>query len=179
MNERERIELLMKCYELSPSQFADKVGIQRASVSHIISGRNKPSLEVMLKIYDAFPGIDMKWLMTGTGDEPVVGRGALATPAAMRQDVVPVTAVATHQLSNGSEESLFAVSDFVVNDAPVQKPVSKPQQQSVPKNGVERQYRRNVASRSSVAQQSMPVRKIKEIRVYYTDGTYEIMYPEK
>ena len=71
MNERERIELLMKCYDLSPSQFADKTGIQRASVSHIISGRNKPSLEVMLKIYDAFPGIDMKWLMTGVGEVPV------------------------------------------------------------------------------------------------------------
>ena len=51
MNERERIELLMRCYELTPSQFADRTGIQRASVSHIISGRNKPSLEVMLKIY--------------------------------------------------------------------------------------------------------------------------------
>ena len=63
MNERERIELLMKCYDLSPSQFADRTGIQRASVSHIISGRNKPSLEVMLKIYEAFPGVDMKWLM--------------------------------------------------------------------------------------------------------------------
>ena len=58
MNERERIELLMKCYELTSSQFADRTGIQRASVSHIISGRNKPSLEVMQKIYEAFPELD-------------------------------------------------------------------------------------------------------------------------
>ena len=62
MTERERIELLMKCYNLSSSQFADRTGIQRASVSHILSGRNKPSLEVMLKIYDAFPNLDMNGL---------------------------------------------------------------------------------------------------------------------
>ena len=72
MNEKERIELLMKCYDLTSSQFADRTGIQRASVSHILSGRNKPSLDVMLKIFDAFPGLDMKWLMTGSGDAPVV-----------------------------------------------------------------------------------------------------------
>ena len=71
MNERDRIELIMKSYNLTPSQFADKTGIQRASVSHILSGRNKASLEVMLKIFDAFPGLDMQWLMTGKGNAPV------------------------------------------------------------------------------------------------------------
>ena len=55
MNERDRIEMIMKSYALTPSQFADKAGVQRASISHILSGRNKPSLEVMLKIYEAFP----------------------------------------------------------------------------------------------------------------------------
>ena len=64
----------MKCYELTSSQFADRTGIQRASVSHIISGRNKPSLEVMQKIYEAFPELDLKWLMTGVGEEPVAGK---------------------------------------------------------------------------------------------------------
>ena len=70
MTERDRIELLMKSYNLSPSQFADRTGIQRASVSHILSGRNKPSLEVMLKIYESFPGLSMEWLMMGKGDAP-------------------------------------------------------------------------------------------------------------
>lgn len=79
MNEKERLEFIMKSYNLTPSQFADRAGIQRASVSHILSGRNKASLEVLLKIYDSFPGIDMAWLMTGKGDAPSF---AVSQPAA-------------------------------------------------------------------------------------------------
>ena len=71
MNERERIELLMKSYGMTPSQFADRTGIQRASVSHIISGRNKPSLEVLQKIYEAFPELDIKWLKVCRGMIPM------------------------------------------------------------------------------------------------------------
>ena len=49
MNERERIEYLIEAHGLTSSQFADKTGIPRASVSHILSGRNKPSLEILQK----------------------------------------------------------------------------------------------------------------------------------
>ena len=57
MNERERIELLMKCYDLSPSQFADRTGVQRASVSHIISGRNNSvTVSTLKKLCD---GLDI------------------------------------------------------------------------------------------------------------------------
>ena len=99
MNERDRIELLMKSYNLSPSQFADKTGIQRASVSHILSGRNKPSLEVMLKIYEAFPGLSMEWLMAGIGDGPVGGTSVVkeqveqSQPAGLFGDVGDIPAV--------------------------------------------------------------------------------------
>ena len=65
MNERDRIELLMKSYNLSPSQFADKTGIQRASVSHILSGRNKPSLDFLIKLKDVFPEYSFDWIILG------------------------------------------------------------------------------------------------------------------
>ena len=70
MNERERIEFIMNGYGLSSSQFADKTGIPRASVSHILSGRNKPSLEVLQKVAAVFPEIDIQWLMLGVGQKP-------------------------------------------------------------------------------------------------------------
>ena len=70
MNERERLEFLMKCYNLTPSLFADRVGIQRASVSHILSGRNKISLDIVVKINKAFPEASFDWLINGTGDAP-------------------------------------------------------------------------------------------------------------
>lgn len=66
MNERDRIEYLMNLYGLTPSQFSDRTGIQRASVSHILSNRNKPSLDILLKIYHAFQGVELAWLVAGS-----------------------------------------------------------------------------------------------------------------
>ncbi len=167
MSERDRIELLMKCYELTPSQFADRTGIQRASVSHIISGRNKPSLEVMLKIYDAFPGLDMKWLMTGVGDEPV-GNGAESAVAGglFRNEAV----------AQSSAESVVAQELPMVAKVPV-KPVVQQQDSLYSRSLVTKQPRKQqVRSQTDI----QPVqRRIKEVRIFYTDGTYETLVPEK
>ena len=70
MSDRERIEYLINLYMLTPSQFADKTGIQRASVSHILSSRNKPSYEIMQKISLAFPEVNVGWLFMGIGEPP-------------------------------------------------------------------------------------------------------------
>jgi transcriptional regulator with XRE-family HTH domain len=48
-------------YYLNASAFADKIGVQRSSLSHLLSGRNKPSLDFILKIVDVFPDVDLYW----------------------------------------------------------------------------------------------------------------------
>jgi transcriptional regulator with XRE-family HTH domain len=63
MNLSEKIELLIKRKQLSASQFADKLGIPRSSISHILSGRNKPSLDVVQKILRVFPEISAEDLL--------------------------------------------------------------------------------------------------------------------
>jgi len=63
MNLTEKIELLIKRKQLSSSQFADILGIPRSSISHILSGRNKPSLDVVQKILSAFPEISAEELL--------------------------------------------------------------------------------------------------------------------
>lgn len=65
---QERILLLMKAQGMTPTQFADEIGIQRSSVSHILSGRNNPSLDVILKILGRFKEIDSNWLILGKGN---------------------------------------------------------------------------------------------------------------
>lgn len=59
----EKIELLIKRTQLSASQFADVINIPRSSISHIISGRNKPSLDVVQKILKSFPEISAEELL--------------------------------------------------------------------------------------------------------------------
>lgn len=61
-----RIEKIMNEQHLTPALFADKIEISRSSLSHIFSGRNKPSLEIILKIHRAFPSVDLYWLLSGT-----------------------------------------------------------------------------------------------------------------
>ena len=60
-----RLQKLMNEKQLSAAAFASKIGVQRSSVSHILAQRNKPSLEFILKIYDAFDEIDLTWLLLG------------------------------------------------------------------------------------------------------------------
>lgn len=63
-----RLEFILHNYDYSASSFADKVGVQRSSLSHLLSGRNKPSLDFILKINDAFPELSLEWLIKGTGN---------------------------------------------------------------------------------------------------------------
>ncbi|WP_242919106.1 helix-turn-helix transcriptional regulator [Pontibacter liquoris] len=64
----ERIRQVMHYKNLSSTQFADEVEVPRAVISHILSGRNKPSLDVMLKIIQTYRDIQLNWLLLGEGD---------------------------------------------------------------------------------------------------------------
>lgn len=65
-----RLEIILEYYGLNASSFADKIGVQRSSLSHLLSGRNKPSLDFILKILDVFPEVDLYWVLEGKGNFP-------------------------------------------------------------------------------------------------------------
>ncbi|MBP6758022.1 MAG: helix-turn-helix transcriptional regulator [Flavobacterium sp.] len=65
-----RLEIILDYYSLNASSFADKIGVQRSSLSHLLSGRNKPSLDFILKILDVFPEVDLYWVLNGKGTFP-------------------------------------------------------------------------------------------------------------
>ena len=64
----ERIKKIMQFYNLSATQFASEIGIQRSALSHIMSGRNKPSLDFMIKLKTRFDEINSDWLLFGKGE---------------------------------------------------------------------------------------------------------------
>ena len=65
-----RIQKVMDEYDLNATSFADAIDVGRSSISHIISGRNKPSLEFVMKIIAAFPEVELYWLLNGKGSFP-------------------------------------------------------------------------------------------------------------
>ncbi|SFJ43862.1 helix-turn-helix domain-containing protein [Olleya namhaensis] len=67
-----RLQKVIEYYSESASSFAEKIGVQRSSISHILSGRNKPSLEFVLKVLSSFPEVELYWLMNGKGEFPKI-----------------------------------------------------------------------------------------------------------
>lgn len=63
-----RIQEIIKRYDLSPSKLADTLEVPRSTISHVLSERNKPSLEFIHKIIDKFPEISLNWLLKGEGN---------------------------------------------------------------------------------------------------------------
>ncbi|NHM02003.1 helix-turn-helix domain-containing protein [Flavobacterium difficile] len=65
-----RLEIIFDYYGLTASSFADKISVQRSSISHLLSGRNKPSLDFILKVLECFPEVELLWLLNGKGNFP-------------------------------------------------------------------------------------------------------------
>ncbi|NRB58905.1 MAG: helix-turn-helix transcriptional regulator [Winogradskyella sp.] len=65
-----RLQKVIQYYGESSSSFAEKIGVQRSSISHILSGRNKPSLDFIMKVLHAYPDVELYWLLNGKGDFP-------------------------------------------------------------------------------------------------------------
>ena len=64
----ERINLLLKAKNITARQFAEEIGIQPSGMSHILSGRNNPSLDFIMKVVKRWPEININWLMFGKGE---------------------------------------------------------------------------------------------------------------
>lgn len=65
-----RLQKVMDFYGESASSFAEKIGVTRSSISHVLSGRNNPSLDFVLKILSSFPEVELYWLLNGKGTFP-------------------------------------------------------------------------------------------------------------
>jgi len=63
MHINDKIKQILKDKNLSPSHFADEIGVQRSSISHILSGRNRPSFDIIQKIIRRFPDLGYDWIL--------------------------------------------------------------------------------------------------------------------
>lgn len=80
MNLNERISKIIEYSQLTSSEFADEIEVQRSSISHITSGRNKPSLDFLIKVKEKFPELNWDWLILGNGEMMENSNGKTETP---------------------------------------------------------------------------------------------------
>ncbi len=67
---RRRIIEIIDYLKVDRASFADKIKMKPATLSHILTGRNDPSLNIAIQIARAYPNISLDWLIKGTGDSP-------------------------------------------------------------------------------------------------------------
>ncbi len=65
---KDRIKQILIREGLTSGGFADEIGVQRSSISHILNGRNNPSLDFVIKVITRFPALNVDWLLRGTGE---------------------------------------------------------------------------------------------------------------
>ena len=63
----DRIKIWIESKGLKSSSFADKIGVNRATISHVLSGRNKPSIDFLHKMITSFPDLNLNWIVSGEG----------------------------------------------------------------------------------------------------------------
>ena len=95
-----RFQTILDLENLSPAQLADRLGVQRSGISHILSGRNKPSFELLQRVVQSFPEISAEWLITGNGKPLKEQNQAAASGAASS-----ATSSAANSRSSGTTPS--------------------------------------------------------------------------
>jgi transcriptional regulator with XRE-family HTH domain len=66
----QRLQKILEFYDISAATFAEAIDVGRSSISHILSGRNKPSLDFVMKVVQNYPEVELYWLLNGKGSFP-------------------------------------------------------------------------------------------------------------
>lgn len=124
----ERVIVLMEQHGLSASAFADKIDVQRSSMSHLVSGRNKPSLDFIQKVLNNFSDINPTWLIMGTGPMKQLDLFDI------KGDVAPVEPIPAEnfRIDAPTAEQTVIKQSFQTIEAPVQEPVKVVYAQAAP-----------------------------------------------
>ena len=118
MSLKERILYIQQNEGLTSSKFADMLGVQRSGLSHIYSGRNKPSIDFIEKLLSKYPKYNANWLITGIGEPKT-------------NSTIPKS----KSIDNSTQKTIF---DTVKSEDPVKygSPTKKELQNTIVDNGI-------------------------------------------
>lgn len=153
----DRIKSIMEYYHLSSAQFADRIGFQRSALSHVLSGRNNPSLDFVLKVKAAFPDIDLDWLTMGKGNLFVNQVEHSGQPAAGGGE--PESSAISEKEMTASDEGKKDLMDGNLPEEP-----DRSQQ---------------ITAKYQEIQEFRSGKRIKKIILLYEDGSFSEHIPEK
>lgn len=146
---RDRILKIIEKEGLTPARFAESIGIQRSAMSHITSGRNNPSLDVVTKILERYPYVDSDWLLFGKGNMCKAADQINDEPSLFGENAI--------------NRSVIQIKTEYGRENEVKPPV----------------YDCNLPEKEKVIYQEKPLKNISKIMVFYSDNTFDTFIPEK
>lgn len=167
-----RIQQFLSAENISQAQFADSLGITRASISHILAGRNKPSFDFFYGITQRYPNLNLEWLVCGKGRMYKTPGAELFAPE-QTADQTPEQ-VRKQPLSQGNSQSGLAANP-VPDDNLFFAQESATDANSVPasSNSGNSEFPGGSNPTPNPLQRPVTQRKISKIIVLYDDGTFK------
>ena len=188
---KDRILNFLESEHISPAEFADKIGVQRSSMSHILNGRNQPSAAFIQKMLHAFPFVNSRWLLIGEG-KMNMNQGTMNTPTSDDklssgvsfgsdseiksipvQDLFSDQSLRTNQQSGNLKEIQTSTESNLSEIQEMSNPDHKIEKESVKEESVENHnFKANLAGFNSSAE-----KEIEQILFFYKDKTFHIYKP--
>ena len=148
----DRIRILLHFKKLTATQLAEILDVQRSGISHVLSGRNKPSLDFVMKIVQAFPDVSYDWLISGKGD---------LSESEKRQKEEENTIVTPEEDTNVTNRE--SGTDTDVTHSEVDNPPDRNNSQ--------------LTDNQTKKSEQESVRTIEKVVVFYSDNTFEEFTP--
>lgn len=154
---KERLVQLMQLLGVNPTQFANQIGVQRATLQHILSGRNEASLKIVTGINQAYPSVNLQWLLYGKGQ-------------AISHDHDDNLIFPYEEMVSPEFQNLSASSDTTPYNNRPQNQTHKEAEQQEP----------DIPEHQNTPDSPVPAngRSIREIVVFFNDGTFKKFIPD-
>ena len=156
MEIKDRIRMIMEREKVPPRVFAETIGVQQSTLSHILNDRNKPSLEVVMKVHQTYNYVNLEWLL--------YGKGEMITSA---EDASAVSSNGDYQPSLFDENPINSSKETI-------NPENRKEMALITAGNAPKE----IVKQEIIYKERSP-RKITEIRIFFDDNTYETFKPEK
>lgn len=199
---RDRIKIVMNHVGKNSITFSEEIGIQQSTLSHILNGRNRPSLDVIMKIHERYPQISFDWLINGNGEmenttvassgdqETMVNRSSGSYNASLYNNIgignpegqagmrsYMGTASPTPSESApfvvGSSKPRAGMSDLFEQGIEPPMPGASPVASAHPIYQSDERMAPSMPPKEVIKYVEKPCKKITEIIIYYDDNTWE------
>lgn len=172
-SDKERIEQIIRDKKLNNIEFCSKTALSPSTLSHILSGRTKPTLPILRSIVDAFPDLNPMWILLGEGEMTKSGSSqAVDSKAknAMGDDDIDDF---LSPMKNGLGTPQKPSDNGMAQQSSANQSGSKVQYQQISPENLITKTDLADAMNKTLEQMQKPQRKVTEVRIFFDDGTFE------